>query len=77
MNHPIFYNHFRLHSRLGYQTPGNRFLGVETVQEHGLVGIPSLPNSLRESFSPTQPVQVQPVNSLTIGRRYVLVPVNC
>ena len=72
-----FYNHFRLHSSLGYQTPVSRFLGVETVQEHGLAGIPGLPNSLTESFPPTQPVQVQPVNSLTIGRRYALVPVNC
>ncbi len=72
-----FYNHFRLHSSLGYQTPVSRFLGVETVKEHGLAGIPGLPNSLTESFPPTQPVQVQPVNSLTIGRRYALVPVNC
>jgi len=42
----VFYNHFRLHGGLGYQTPVSRFLGVESFKDHGLSGIPGLPKSL-------------------------------
>jgi transposase InsO family protein len=48
----VFYNHFRLHSSLTYQTPVSRLLGVATVKDHGLAGLPSLPTSLVAHFPP-------------------------
>jgi hypothetical protein len=48
----LYYNHFRLHSSLAYQTPVSRFLGIECFQDHGLPGIPGLPTDLGERFPP-------------------------
>jgi transposase InsO family protein len=68
----IFYNHFRLHSSLGYQTPVSRFLGIPTVKHHGLAGIPKLPTSLVVAFPPSQPVQIHQVNLRTVKQRFAL-----
>ncbi len=73
----IYYNHVRLHSSLGYQPPVTRYVGSVAVQDHGLAGIPGLPDELVQAFPPTQPVVVQPVTVATIKQRFALVPVNC
>jgi transposase InsO family protein len=72
-----YYNHFRLHSSLGYQPPVTRYLGVEAIRNHGLAGIPFLPEELADAFSPSQPAEVPPVNVRTIKQRFALVPINC
>jgi len=72
-----YYNHFRLHSSLGYQPPVTRYLGVEAVKDHGLAGIPFLPEELVDAFLPSQPIEVQPVNARTIKQRFALVPISC
>ena len=72
-----YYNHFRLHSSLGYQPPVTRYLGVEAVKDHGLAGIPFLPKDLMDAFPPSQPVEVLPVNAQTVKRRFALVPTSC
>lgn len=69
----LYYNHFRLHSSLAYQTPVSRFLSIECFQDHGLAGIPGLPTDLVERFPPEQPVQPCPVNLWTVKRRFSLV----
>jgi transposase InsO family protein len=73
----IFYNHFRLHSSLGYQTPVSRFLGVDTINNHGLAGIPGLPDELENAFLPSQPVEIFPANWRTIKQRFALVTIDC
>lgn len=73
----IFYNHFRLHSSLGYQTPVSRYLGVETIKNHGLAGIPTLPASLLDAFPPSQPVHLPLVNERTVHQRFALVALGC
>jgi len=72
-----YYNHFRLHSSLGYQPPVTRYLGVEAVRNHGLAGIPFLPEQLVVAFPPSQPVEVLPVNVWTVKQRFALVLVSC
>lgn len=72
-----YYNHFRLHSSLGYQTPVSRYLGVKSIENHGLAGIPGLPQELVDEFPPSQPVEVLPVNVRTVKQRFALVPVGC
>jgi transposase InsO family protein len=73
----IFYNHFRLHSSLGYQTPVSRFLGVDTINNHGLAGIPGLPDELENAFLPSQPVEIFPANWRTSKQRFALVTIDC
>ena len=73
----IFYNHFRLHSSLGYQTPVSRFLGVDSIKDHGLAGIPGLPKDLVDHFPPSRPVQICPVNLRTVKQRFSLVSIDC
>ena len=73
----VFYNHFRLHSSLGYQTPVSRFLGVDTVKDHGLAGIPGLPENLVLAFPSSHPVHISPVNLLTVKKRFALVTIDC
>lgn len=68
----LFYNHFRLHSSLGYKTPVSRILAVETVNHHGLCGIPGLPASLKIDFPPSEPVFIHPVNQRSISQRFAL-----
>jgi hypothetical protein len=72
-----YYNHFRLHSSLGYQPPVTRYLGVEAAKDHGLAGIPFLPKELVDTFPPSQPAEVLPVNARTVKQRFALVPINC
>jgi len=72
-----YYNHFRLHSSLGYQPPVTRYLGVEAIKNHGLAGIPFLPEELVDAFPPSQPVEVLPVNARTVKQRLALVPISC
>jgi len=72
-----YYNHFRLHGSLGYQPPVARYLGVEAVKDHGLAGIPFLPEELLDAFPPSQPVEVLPVNARTVKQRFALVPISC
>jgi transposase InsO family protein len=72
-----YYNHFRLHSSLGYKPPVSRYLGVEAVKGHGLAGIPFLPDELVAAFPPSQPVEVLPVNVWTIKQRFALLPISC
>ena len=73
----IFYNHFRLHSSLDYQTPISRFLGVDTIKDHGLTGIPGLPKDFEDHFPPSHPVLIHPVNSRTVKQRFSLVTIGC
>jgi transposase InsO family protein len=73
----IYYNHFRLHSSLGYQPPVTRYLGVPAISGHGLLGIPLLPQELVAAFPPVQPVTVLPVNAATVKQRFALVSVGC
>jgi len=73
----VFYNHFRLHSSLGYHTPVSRFLGVDTVRDHGLAGIPGLPDDLVHAFPSSHPVHISPVNLLTVKMRFALVTIDC
>jgi len=73
----IFYNHFRLHTSLGYQTPVSRFLGVDTIKDHGLAGIPGLPDVLEIAFPPSQPVEIFPANWRTVKQRFALVTIDC
>jgi len=73
----IFYNHFRLHSSLGYQTPVSRFLGIDTIKDHGLAGIPGLPDDLQNAYLPTKPVEIFPVTLLSVKQRFALVTIDC
>ena len=72
-----YYNHFRLHSSLGYQPPVTRYLGVEAIRNHGLAGIPFLPEELVYAFPPSQSVEVLPVNTRTIKQQFALLPTIC
>ena len=72
-----YYNHFRLHSSLGYQPPVTRYLGVPAIGGHGLAGIPALPQALVAAFPPAQPVAMWPVNAATIKQRFALVLISC
>lgn len=72
-----FYNNFRLHSSLGYQTPASRFLGVDTIKDHGLAGIPGLPEELVDAFPPSQPVHTVPANPWTVKRHFALATIGC
>jgi transposase InsO family protein len=73
----VSYNHFRLHSSLGYTTPVSRYLGIEPVANHGLAGIPFLPDELRAAFPPSRPVKMPTVNARTIKQRFALALVDC
>lgn len=73
----VFYNHFRLHGSLGYQTPVSRFLGVDTVKDHGLAGIPGLPQDLSDAFPPFRPVHISTVNLCTVKQQFALVSTGC
>ena len=73
----FYYNHFRLHSSLGYQTPVSRFLGVDTIKNHGLAGIPGLPDTLRNTFLPGRPVEIPAANLRSVKQRFSLVTIDC
>jgi len=73
----VFYNHFRLHSSLGYQTPVSRFLGIQTIKNHGLAGVPGLPQTLVTAFPPSLPIQIPLVNLRTVKQRFALVSTCC
>lgn len=73
----IFYNNFRLHGSLDFQTPVSRLLGINTVIDHGLVGIPHLPKDLTRTFSASHPVQLPLVNILTVKQRFALAISGC
>ncbi len=68
----VFYNHFRLHGALGFQTPVSRFLSVASVQNHGLAGIPALPPDLLFAFPPVLPVSIHVVNRTAVMRPFAL-----
>ncbi len=68
----VFYNHFRLHGALRFQTPVSRFLSVASVQNHGLAGIPALPPVLLLAFPPALPVSIQVVNRTAVMRPFAL-----
>ena len=68
----VFYNHFRLHGVLGYQTPVSRLLAIDPAKNHGLFGIPGLPTALVTAFPPSQSVIKQEVNLLAVKRRFAL-----
>jgi transposase InsO family protein len=68
----VFYNHFRLHGALGFQTPVSRFLSVASVQNHALAGIPTLPPALRDSFPPVAPMTIHAVNRDAVMRPFAL-----
>jgi len=72
-----YYNHVRLHGSLGYQPPVTRYLGTAAPSQHGLAGIPGLPQELVAAFPPAQPLTVPPVNAATVKRRWALVPLGC
>lgn len=72
-----FYNHFRLHSSLHYQTPASRFLGTASPKNHGLADIPRLPADLYAAFPPLQPVLIPPVNLFSVKRPVALVASAC
>jgi transposase InsO family protein len=73
----VYYNHFRLHSSLDYQTPVSRFLGVDTISDHGLAGIPDLPKDLTETFPSSHPVHIFPVTLRSVKQRFALVSTGC
>ena len=73
----VFYNHFRLHSSLGYLTPVSRFLGVDTISHHGLAGIPGLPKDLSDTFQPSRPVHINTANLCSLKQRFALVTTAC
>jgi transposase InsO family protein len=72
----VYYNHFRLHSSLGYQTPVSRYLGIATFQGHGLAGLPELPAPLLTAYPPTCSIELPVVNIHTVGRRFALTLLN-
>jgi transposase InsO family protein len=72
-----YYNHVRLHGSLAYEAPVTRYLAITGVRNHGLAGLPFLPEELVAAFPPARPLEVQPVNQYTIKQRFALVPVNC
>ena len=72
-----YYNHFRLHSSLAYQTPVSRFLGVASFQDHGLSGIPGLPQELIDLYPPALPVQLHLVNRWSVKQHLALVTLSC
>lgn len=72
-----YYNHFRLHGSLDYQPPVTRYLGVEAIKDHGLAGLPFLPEELVNAFPPSQPMEVLLINARTIRQRFALVPISC
>lgn len=73
----LFYNHFRLHGSLDFQTPVSRLTGIPTFLDHGLVGIPRLPNDLVIAFPPSHPVHLPSVNILTVKQRFALASFGC
>jgi len=72
-----YYNHFRLHSSLAYQTPVSRFLGVASFQGHGLAGIPGLPQELIDLYPPALSVQLHSVNRWSVKQHLALVTLSC
>ena len=73
----LYYNLFRLHGGIGYQTPVSRYLGIQTISNHGLAGIPNLPQALADCYPPEQAIQFPAVNFMTVNRRFALVPTGC
>ncbi len=71
-----YYNHVRLHGSLGYQPPVTRYVGTTAPSQHGLAGIPGLPQELVAAFPPAQPLTVPLVTAATVKRRFALVPVD-
>jgi putative transposase len=68
----LYYNHIRLHSSLEYQTPVSRFLGVKTVANHGLGGLPGLPAQLLEAFPPQENILYHSVDTQSLKRQFAL-----
>jgi hypothetical protein len=57
---------------LEYQTPVSRFLGVKTVANHGLGGLPGLPAQLLEAFPPQENILYHSVDTQSLKRQFAL-----
>lgn len=72
-----FYNYYRLHSSLNYQPPAVRYWNVAAPHNHGLQGLPQLPDATVAAY-PGEP-EFQPVDIDPAVRRraLALVPITC
>ena len=70
-----YYNYYRLHGSLGFRPPATRYLGAPMPSQHGLAGLPGLPQALLDAFPPAEPLV--PPDPQALRRRYALTLVNC
>lgn len=70
-------NYYRLHGSLAYQTPASRYCGCPTPVNHGLQGIPALPQSLTDAFPATANCPPVVTDWPSLKRRCTLVPLTC
>ena len=70
-----YYNYYRLHGSLGFRPPATRYLGAPMPSQHGLAGLPGLPQALLDAFPPAEPLV--PPDPQALRRRYALTLVDC
>jgi len=70
-----YYNFYRLHGSLAFQTPASRYCACKTPINHGLFGIPTLPQALRQAYPPAPDYSDLVTDWPTIKRRLALVPI--
>lgn len=74
----VYYNNYRLHSGLGWQTPASRYTGC-AISVTGLVQIPGLePMAAHPTYAPSTVDPPIPITPLTAAKFRAIVPVeNC
>lgn len=69
----VYYNYYRLHGSLGYQPPATRYCGSQSPQQHGLLGIPALPDELRQAYPPAPAATTIVTDYQLIKRSHALI----
>ena len=74
----VYYNNYRLHSGLGWQTPASRYTGC-AISVTGLAQIPGLePMAAHPTYAPSPVDPPIPITPLTATKFRAIVPVeNC
>ena len=71
-----YYNFYRLHGSLGWQTPASRYWGLTSPRHHGLAGIPELPPALFQAFPPATNFVPPSTDIAALRRHLALVTLN-
>jgi transposase InsO family protein len=72
-----YYNFYRLHGSLAYRTPASRYCGCPTPADHGLQGMPALPQALAAAYPAAANCQPVVIDRASLKRSCALVPLDC